>query len=297
MRFVPAFLQPILVYLLPAKWRLTTGWKTFKRIVQPEILRRRQIEGFDASISADLVSWMIQDAKSPVEKDAWVVTRLSASVAAGATYSTANFVAQALSDLVAHPEVLKEVHAEVRDQHLKIAQKGGRWNLAALNDLPKLESAMKETARLSPGTLLVYSRLMEVDHTLSNGLTLRKGQFITSASHAHNTANEKAFPNPKEYQGLRFYEQNLHLHRAQPFYSLDGDILTWGSGRWACPGRYVANLSSKVLLIKLIDEYEWGFLDGKPPPVTALHEFPLFSPDIKMQCRRKRTEDCLGISF
>ncbi|ROV91650.1 hypothetical protein VSDG_07949 [Cytospora chrysosperma] len=156
---------------------------------------------------------------------------------------------------------------------------------------------MEETARLSPGTLLIYSRLIEEDHTLSNDLTLRRGQVIATASQAHNTANETAFPDPKMYKGLSFYDQDLAKHRAQPFYNLDSEVLTWGSGLWACPGRYIANLSSRVLLIKLLDEYDWSFIDGKPPPVTALHEFPLFSPDTKLNCRCKPASECLGISF
>lgn len=303
MRLVPAFLQSTLVYLLPAKWRLLAGWKSFKSIIEPEIRRRRELGNLDASKSGDLVSWMIQDAKDPLEKDPWVLTQLSASVAAGATYSTANFVSQALADIVAHPDVLSAVLAEIHAKSLELKRDSerssgdGRWSLAALNDLPKLESAMKETARLSPGTLLVYSRHVEQDFTLSNGLAMRKGQYITSAAHAHNTSNDMAFPDPKVYKGLRFYENDLSGHRSRPFYSLDGEILTWGSGRWACPGRYVANASSKVLLIKLLDEYDWDFVGGKPPAVVSFHEFPIFSPSIKMKCRRRPAAECSGIEF
>lgn len=42
---------------------------------------------------------------------------------------------------------------------------------------------MKETSRLAPGSMLVYSRCVEEPIVLSMGLHLKPGQFITTSGH------------------------------------------------------------------------------------------------------------------
>ncbi|KAI1373128.1 cytochrome P450 [Hypoxylon crocopeplum] len=295
MRVIPSFLQPVLVWLLPAKWRLVRGWKTWDRIVIPEVRRRLQDKDLDAATKGDLISWMVRDAKTPMERDEHVLTHLSAAVIAGATYSTANLTSEALVDLVARPEILEELRDEIREKHEEI---GGQWDMAALDSLYKLESALKETSRLSPGALFVYQRRVQKDVELSDGLQLKSGQFITVASQEASMAH-RANPTPGQasngYDGMRFYNQDFERHRALPFRGLDGDILTWGSGRWACPGRVVANMMIKILMVKLLDEYEFAFVNDKKPSVIHIHEFLMLNPIAKIKVRRR--ENSLGIEF
>ncbi|RYP77686.1 hypothetical protein DL771_001054 [Monosporascus sp. 5C6A] len=295
MRIIPSFLQPILVWFLPAKWRLVRGWRTWDRIVIPEVRRRLQEEDLDAAKRGDMISWMVRDAKTPVERDPHVLTHLSAAVIAGATYSTANLTSESLVDLVAHPDVMEEVRAEIREKHAEI---GGRWDMAALDSLSKLESALKETSRLLPGAMFVYQRAVEKDVKLSDGLQLKRGQFITTVSQEASIAhNAKLAPGqaPDSYDGMRFYERDLERHRARPFRGLDGDVLTWGSGRWACPGRVVANMMIKILMVKLLDEYDFAFVNEKKPSVMRIHEFLMLNPTAKIKVRRR--ESRLGIEF
>ncbi|KAK8109444.1 Ent-kaurene oxidase [Apiospora kogelbergensis] len=199
-------------------------------------------------------------------------------------YSTANLVVGVIADLVAHPDVLEEVREEILEKNQVI---DGDWDQAAYNSLDKLDSAMKETSRLAPGSLLVYSRVLQADHTLSNGIQLRKGQFVTISSHTR-AMDPVMFENPKEYHGLRYYKGDLQRHRARPFRDIDGDILSWGAGRGACPGRFIANLLGKILLVKLLTEYEFQFLDGQRPPTITLHEFTMFSPMEKIMVKRRK---------
>jgi cytochrome P450 len=295
MRCVPSVLQPVLVWLLPAKWRLTSGWQKLENLVVPEVARQKQVGNSrvnKANKSPNLLSWMVQDGKTPLERDPSTLTTLIGSVAAGSTYSIANFVCRALSDLAAHPDVLEAVRSEIYETHEKI---NGLWNLEALASLEKLESAMKETARLAPGTLIVYSRVVQRDHVLSDGTALKKGQFITISGPGRAT-DPATFDNPKDYNGLRFCaEDKIQEHRGRPFNSVDTDILTWGAGRWACPGRLIADMGAKILLLKMIGEYDFAFVNGKPLSPSAIHEFLFFHPDNQMLVRRRR--DCITIKF
>ncbi|KAK5999069.1 Cytochrome P450 monooxygenase-like protein [Cladobotryum mycophilum] len=290
MRLVPTFLQPIAVWLVPAKWRLHRRWNELRGYVVPEVLRQVEVRNAAAAVGKkivahpDLISWMVQDGKTDMERDPEVLTTLCGSVAAGSIFSIANFVCRALSNLAAHPDVLEAIREEIRETHASI---GGRWDAAAMATMDRLESAMKETARQAPpGTLIVYSRAVQQDVNVG-GYELKKDQFVTM-SWAMRAMNPDLYEDPENFHGLRFCAPDkLEHHRAKPFRALDNDILAWGAGRWACPGRHVADMAAKVLLIKLLNEYDFGLVDGKPLHQKLIHEFGFFDPDDKMLVRRR----------
>ncbi|KAI1113351.1 cytochrome P450 [Nemania sp. NC0429] len=297
MRCVPEFLQPVLVWLLPAKWRLLSGWNKLRSYVIPRVqelkaAKTKKTEGVPVTVQPDVISWMVQDGRNELERDPEVLTTLVGSIAAGSTYSITNFCCRTIMDMIAHPAVLDAVRAEIREKHAEI---DGRWDVAAIASLEKLESAMKESARLTPGTLLVYSRVVKKDHMLSNGLLLKKGQLVTMSG-ATRSMDPSLFENPREYEGLRFCAENrIKEHRSRPFSSIDSDILTWGAGRWSCPGRLITDMSAKILLVKLLDEYDFAFIGDKVLPCSAMHEFLFFHPENEMLVRRRK--DAPGIRF
>ncbi|OTA98361.1 hypothetical protein M426DRAFT_69945 [Hypoxylon sp. CI-4A] len=282
---------PYLVWLLPAKWHLERGWKIIEDRILPLVKRRMREAEDGGPTNPDMVSWMVKDSKSALQRDPWSLTRLVGTLTAGGTYSTANFVVETLSDLVSSPELLEEIREEIQERN---RETGGVWSQAAFNNLDKLESAMKESSRLAPSSLLLYGRVVGEDYTLSDGLRLKKGQTIAVCSHL-KASDPELFAEPESYKGRRFYDTDLASHRAQPFRHVDSALLTWGSGRWACPGRFFANMAAKIILVKLIDEYEFNFLDGKRPPNATMHEFILFHPFGRLAVRRRETS--LGISF
>lgn len=279
------------MWLLPVKWRLENTWKAIQ--ARTTLLGRQRIKEFNEGLPArpDMVSWILEDANSPFRKDQWALARLIGTITTGATHSTANFLVQTICDLVAHPWLLEEIREEIRLQHAKC---GGVWDQTAFNGLEKLESAMKESSRLAPPSMLIYGRRIVEDYTLADGLRLRKGQKIAVFAQ-HNGMDPVLFEDPGTYKGRRFYDDDLASHRAQPFRHVDPVLLTWGSGRWACPGRFFANMTAKILLLKLLDEYEFKFPNGKRPPNTTMHEFILFHPFERLCVRRRKGN--LGITF
>ena len=283
MRLIPQFLQSTLVWLLPAKWRLRQTWKVFKRSVYPEIERRLVKKSKNDQLGTDLISYMVDDAKDTEDVNPELITGLVGATAAGATYSSAALVVGVVADLVAHPHFLEEIREEIRARHQEV---NGNWDAKVFDCLAKLDSAMKETVRLAPGTLVVYSRMVLKDFVLSNGLKLRKGQQICIDANARAT-DPDIFPNPKEYDALRAYNQDPQKHRARPFNNVLADDFRWGAGRWACPGRYIATLIAKAILVKLLDEYEFKFANGLRPPNSLLHEFVFFHPDTELLMRRR----------
>lgn len=289
MRLVPRFLQSTLVWLHPDKWRLRQTWRSLERFVNPEVKRRLLDKGCEER--TDLISYMIRESQDGLDTDPQLIKGIVGSTAAGATYSTAALVLGVVADLVANPHFLEEIRQEIHAKHKEVA---GNWDTEAYNGLEKLDSAMKETLRLAPGSYLVYNRVI-LDHvTLSGGLKLKRGQFVCVSGYSR-AMDPQLFPDPQRYDAFRAYNQNLEDHRARPFSSVLADDYRWGPGRWACPGRYIATLMTKVILVKLLDEYEFKFFGGTRPRKTLLHEFIFFHPNTKLLIRRRKTNS--GIEY
>ncbi|KAI1746853.1 putative cytochrome P450 [Xylaria castorea] len=231
LRCFPAYLQRVLVWFIPAKWRPQRNWKKLEKLTVP-VVNKRKLQS--TSLDMDLTSWMVRDGKSCNVTDASLLARLAASVAAKGRYSTANLVVGVLVDFTARPELCEEIREEMRAKH---TENQVCWDNASFSSLPKLDSVLKETSRFAPGSLL----------TLSNGLVLPKGQFITIFAHSRSM-DLTIFPMPETYVGLRHYTNGHRKHHDHPFSSIDEDILTWGAGRSACPGRFIATLVARILL-------------------------------------------------
>lgn len=280
MRLVPWFLQPVLVWLHPGKWRLRRTWRILERFVWPEVEQRLSDKNEKRT---DLISCMVRDVRDSQDADPELIKGIVGSTAAGATYSSAALIVGVVADLVAHPHFLEEIREEIRRVDGEV---NGAWDTEAYNKLEKLDSAMKETVRLAPGTYLVYSRVMQRDYTLADGLRLKKGQFICLSGYCR-AMDPQLFPDPGKYDALRSYHQDLQNHRAKPFSSVLADDFRWGAGRWACPGRYIATLMSKVILVKLLAEYDFMLIGGKRPENAFLHEFVFFHPETEILMRRR----------
>jgi cytochrome P450 len=291
---IPAVLQPLLVWMLPHKWRLRSSLKELESFVVSQVEKRKaeKASGKNGPVPPTLLAWMVEEAKHDVEEDPYVLTQLLTALAAGGTYSSANFIVSVLLDLVAHRHFLKEIREEICDKHKEI---NGNWNFEAFNTLHKLDSAFKETMRLTPGSLTTYSRVMLSDYTLSNGIPLKKGQFICVSSYCRSK-DPTVYPDPEEYDALRAYNRDFQDHIARPFKGLHGQDFRWGAGRWACAGRYLASLVAKVILVKLLDEYDFEFAgDRGRPSNSVLHEFIFIDPGVKIMMRRR--ENALGIEY
>ncbi|KAI9666050.1 MAG: hypothetical protein M1821_003985 [Bathelium mastoideum] len=282
LRFVPKCLQPLLVWLIPARWRLQEIRKRMRELVLPEVKDRKA--GQSTHSVSDMLSWMMMKARHQYEVEPDFLALLQAILSAGAIHTTAMLTFNALFDLVPHPDSLEEIRQEIRDINEQV---NGIWDHAAFNRLYKLDSAMKETMRLNPPVLAAYNRVMQQDYTLSNGVTLRRGQMICVSS-CSRQKDPAIFPHPEVYDALREYNQDLEAHRARPFKTIDGDALRWGSGRWACPGRFLASLEAKVILVKLLDGFEFKLSEGRTRPSSmTTHEFVFIDEHAQLLVRQR----------
>jgi cytochrome P450 len=97
-----------------------------------------------------------------------------------------------------------------------------------------------------------------------------------------------------EFDGFRFYNLrkipgNENKHQ---FVVTSSDSLNFGHGNHACPGRFFASNEIKVVLIELLRNWDFRFLEGKGRPENVLRGLVCgpVRPDTKgvMEFRRKK---------
>ncbi|KAI8178992.1 hypothetical protein KHU50_003233 [Colletotrichum sp. SAR 10_65] len=100
--------------------------------------------------------------------------------------------------------------------------------------------------------------------TLSNGFHLPKGARIEVATGAIN-ADAALYDNPSEFDGLRFYKkrQTEEARSKYQVLSVSKEDLAWGYGRAACPGRFLADMLIKMILVEVLKRYDIKMPDGQ----------------------------------
>ena len=190
-----------------------------------------------------------------------------------------------LYDMTAHPEYFEEIRQEVRE----VAREDSGWQKTSYAKLRKLDSFMKESQRFNPPSVLSYHRVMQESHVLSDGTALPKDSHICMPVHAIQNDPEVT-PDPEIFDGLRYYKYRQrqgegHLHQ---FATTEEKILNFGHGKYACPGRFFASLEIKVILVRLIMNFDFKFSpnQGRPANLKA-HEFIFPNPDGKLLIRAR----------
>ena len=111
-----------------------------------------------------------------------------------------------------------------------------------------------------------FKRIVQQPITLSDGVELAKGSYIcvVNASHIHfeNPIDESDF---KTFDGLRYYRKRRGLvsKSRYQYASTDESHITFGHGRFCCPGRFVASVEIKMILVHFLLNYDLSFPKGK----------------------------------
>lgn len=118
-----------------------------------------------------------------------------------------------------------------------------------------------------------FKRIVKEDIILSDGLILPTGAYICVV----NTSGIGC--ESEEFDGLRYARKRTSLLETQPadqgehqgpelkarqtwYSSTDRSHITFGHGRHACPGRFIAAVEMKLVLATLLMRYDMSFGDG-----------------------------------
>lgn len=276
LRLFPRSLHGLLSWLLPSAYVGKNYIKRAKKLLVPEISRRQAArrEGKDMSDNnMNLLNWMIELGEEHESKPS-DLAHLEVVLSLASIHTSQMNAVHVLYDLAALPGYIEELRSEIRDV---LAEDGPwmQWTKTSFSKLKKLDSFMRESQRWNPPSLLSYHRVMMQNYVLKDGTLLPRGSHIAMAVNSIQN-NPKVTPNPEIFDPLRYYklrgrEGEAHLHQ---FATTEPEILNFGHGKYACPGRFFAALEIKNILVRLIMDYDWKLPgdEGRPKNITA-HEF------------------------
>jgi len=199
---------------------------------------------------------------------------------------TQNFT-HVLYDLALYPEYWSALREEVEE-----ATNRDGWTKAAIDQMYKVDSFIKESQRLHPlgkGKFLCRSRVTFTIHlpfvlqllvvllrktvqeyTFSNGAKVPPGVVIAVSSITHH--DPEVFGDPSKFDGLRFVKMKDravvagHPDKKFDIVTTSPNSLNFGYGRTACPGRFLASADLKMMLAYVVTTYDVKLADGVRPP-------------------------------
>jgi len=296
LKLFPPWTHYALSWLLPTTWRGHRYIRNAKKLLAPEINRRKAATRYEGlGNDNNLLSWMIEIA-SEKEGNPESLAHLEVVLSLASIHTSQMNAVHCLYDLIARPEYIESIKAEIK----RVVSEDGGWTDWKKNSFTKLrilDSFMRESQRFNPPTLLSMHRVMLRPHKLSDGTILPKGAHISMAVNAIQNDPEVT-PEPGNFDGLRYYklrqrEGESHLHQ---FSTTQERVLNFGHGANSCPGRFFASLEIKTILVRLIMDYDWNLPEGQGrPPNLSAHEFIFPNPDAEIYIR-KRTDSVMGYS-
>ncbi|KAM6530376.1 hypothetical protein FALCPG4_008503 [Fusarium falciforme] len=249
----PAILRPLVYRFVKGRGYMMQRFEEGKALVAQTLENKKATGGKPLSDPQSLLDYLYESELGPDNVEAHTIAQINLCVAA--IQSMAATVTQCLMDLATHPEYAPELIEEIKTV---IEKNNGVVDKRVLTEVWKLDSFIKETQRLNPPDLTSFQRKALSDMTLSNGLRIPKGARIVLPTGAINMDRE-FFEDPQTFDGFRYYRirtANEEARNTNQMVTVGKKDLTWGYGKHACPGRYIAEVTMKLLVIEFLMRYD-----------------------------------------
>jgi len=216
----------------------------------------------------DLISWLLEIAEGEERTVPSLTLRILTTNMAAIHTSSMAFT-HALFDLTTYPEHL----LPMREEAERVVKEEG-WTKAALNNMVKIDSFLRESQRINTGPLLMVRRVVAKDgFRFSNGTILPHGAYLTVAARPTHYDNLN-YEDATTFDGFRFARERAehHPNGSQDIFkrhmiSTAVDHLAFGAGKHACPGRFFAATELKAMMAHLVINYDVkAEVEGVRPP-------------------------------
>lgn len=159
-------------------------------------------------------------------------------------------------------------------------------SLCVVPDLPNTLKMIWLTAIVSPQRVALSA------YTLKDGTHIPKGCRIafTNAEHQMDPA---ITPDPFTFDPMRSYHRRYsspdqHDRHQAVLTDVDNN-LTFGYGNQACPGRFLGVAEIKMLVARLLTEFEFMYPEGKSMPRTlGADENVFMDPSARLLMRKRK---------
>ncbi|KIM50675.1 hypothetical protein SCLCIDRAFT_144884, partial [Scleroderma citrinum Foug A] len=165
-------------------------------------------------------------------------------------------LAKVLCFLATNPQYVQPLREEV-----EMVLDGHGWTKEGIAQMRRVDSFIKETLRFEGTTAYGVQRKTTKDVTLSDGTFLPQGTHVAFAAYAIEH-DHHYYEDPLSFKPFRFVELQDKCGDPSKYQlaSVTHDSLGFGLGKSACPGRFLASMTLKVLLAYIVITY-----DVRPP--------------------------------
>ena len=191
---------------------------------------------------------------------------------------------QVVYNLCTMPEYIPTLRLEAQT----VLQSGGAvWTVENLNKLHRLDSFLKESQRMNASSfrrfleavslriadvianvvLVGFDRKVMSTIKLSDGTVILPGDTIAIPS-GPMAQDQIYYDDPIKFDGYRFLNATTKGHDAtqsmeNEYTGIEPGNLTWGNGRFSCPGGWYASLMMKLILARFMLEYDFEFPESQ----------------------------------
>ncbi|KAJ5630921.1 uncharacterized protein N7484_011021 [Penicillium longicatenatum] len=204
----------------------------------------------------------------------------NSSFAISAMHTTSELLKQALLDICMHPKLIPDIRYEAS----KAVEESG-WSTAGVFKMRLLDSVVKETQRLKPGSLVNLERKALRGVVLPNGMTIPRGTNI--AVDSSMMWDPAIYPDPFVYDGYRFLRLRESGNTGAALASSSPEHIAFGIGKPICPSRFFASNEVKIALAKILLTYDVRLPEGFKPKVFEMGYEMLSDLGAKLEIRKR----------
>lgn len=281
---VPAFLRRFAHDLLsPIPRRL----RAFTARVQPLIESHKdhkKVSGKDSeSEPKTVLNWLVDAAQERNRADRDAVLRLM-SLYFGVIHTTSITFTHALYSLLSRPELFEPLRAEI-DHSIR----DFGWSKEGVDNMKLLDSFLKESHRFDVMVTVLGRRVAAKDCNIT-GVFIPKG--TTMGANMINAHFDQAAwgPTADEFNPYRFVNMEEETGRTLSLVTTTVNTLSFGYGRHACPGRFLAAQEQKLMLAYFLHCYDMKLdnKDGSRPKNMWVGTGSVPSQTAKILLRKRR---------
>ncbi|OTA68817.1 cytochrome P450 [Hypoxylon sp. EC38] len=297
LRLFPPWMHKFVVYLLPSRYRMIQQLAASKRIMsrlmaKHEDNKNRRARGEVTMEEETLLNWMLDNGTAE-ETTIQRMGTLQCIMTLASIHTTSIHITNILFDICARPEWIPILREEIDDAYSDQDYNKPHCNIKKwLRRFDRLDSFQMEALRFNPPILLGPQRIVMKPYTLQDGITLPVG-FRVAFPGYHHTFDPTTISDPDVFDPMRSYRKRksspseAKKHQAaQPSTS----NLAFGYGNQSCPGRYLASAEAKMVVARLLHDFDIQFLPGKSRPQTwYADENSFIDPRAKLMIRKRRS--------
>lgn len=283
----PYWIRPI-VYVLSRDCRDARAMKKRARaIVEPMVAKRRQerreclARNAQPPVYNDAIEW----AELEMGSSGYDPTDLQINLSFAAMHTTTDLLCSVMAQLARRPDYVQAL----RDEISQVLSEGG-WSKVSLYKLKLLDSAIKEAQRLKPSSAAGLIRRATKDVELPSGVKIPKGQL--TCVDVYGLRDPELYPEPEKFDIYRFRnmrETEGGEHKAQ-LVSTVPEHITFGLGKYACPGRFFAANEVKLALCHLLLKFDWRVPAGEKLDIHWFGMEASIDPKAKLMYRARKPE-------